>query len=329
MDGMGQLERPQGLRADGAPEISEPVGRRREDRIVGASEATRQLIAQAQAAARGDLPVLLLGPPGSDKATVARAIHTWALRVDARLESLACSAVPEALQSRELFGCSEGVYPAVPGAYTGALERAAGGSLLLEDVHALRPEVLTALWQSVRERRFRREGDSLPRGLTARVVVTAVPEADVGLLDLPHHEVRIRALSERSEDVLPLAAHFLRAFAEEAGLRPLGFTADARLCLQSEPWPGDVAELRERMRQAVRLAGNGAVTAEALMLARDADDVPSFKEAKRAFETRYVMGLLRRCKGNISRAARLAKKDRKDFYDVIRRTGIDPTQFRG
>ena len=77
-----------------------------------------------------------------------------------------------------------------------------------------------------------------------------------------------------------------------------------------------------------RLAGNGAVSAEALMLAADGEEVPSFKAAKRAFETRYVEGLLRRCSGNISRAARLAKKDRKDFYDVIRRTGVNPQDFR-
>jgi two-component system response regulator GlrR len=76
----------------------------------------------------------------------------------------------------------------------------------------------------------------------------------------------------------------------------------------------------------VRLNGSGALTAEALLLARD--KAPSFKEAKRAFERRYVESLLRRCEGNISRAARLARKDRKDFYDVLRRTGIDPTSFR-
>jgi two-component system response regulator GlrR len=140
--------------------------------------------------------------------------------------------------------------------------------------------------------------------------------------------IRIVPLAERPEDLLPLATHYLRAFAEEAGVEPVGFTADARACLMSESWPGDVRELRERIRQAVRLAGDGAVSAEALVLAKDAEEVPSFKEAKRAFETRYVVGLLRRCGGNISRAARLAKKDRKDFYDVIRRTGVDPSQFR-
>ena len=80
--------------------------------------------------------------------------------------------------------------------------------------------------------------------------------------------------------------------------------------------------------QAVRLAGDGSISAEALLLAGELDEVPSFKEAKRAFETRYVVGLLRRCGGNISHAARLAKKDRKDFYDVIRRTGVNPSEFR-
>ena len=90
----------------------------------------------------------------------------------------------------------------------------------------------------------------------------------------------------------------------------------------------NVRELAERIRQAIKLSGNAAITAEALLLAAEGESIPSFKEAKRAFETRYVTGLLRRCSGNISRAARLAKKDRKDFYDVIRRTGVDPGEFR-
>jgi two-component system response regulator GlrR len=161
------------------------------------------------------------------------------------------------------------------------------------------------------------------------VIGTADSElAELSSASFPFHLIKIVPLADRSEDLLPLAAHYLRSFAEDAGLTPVGFTADARACLMSESWPGDVRELRERIRHAVRLAGNGAVSAEALMLAKDAEEVPSFKEAKRAFETRYVVGLLRRCGGNISRAARLAKKDRKDFYDVIRRTGVDPAQFR-
>jgi two-component system response regulator GlrR len=306
-----------------------PAGRRREDRIVGATQATRDLVAQATAAARSDLPVILLGPPGSDKDLVARAIHAWGRRSESAFEELSCPAIPELLQAREIFGCVAGVYPALPAEYAGALERASGATLLLQGIDTLRSDLLSAVMQAIHEKAFRREGENTSRPLGARVIGTAdtvLPE--LSSASFPHHMIKIVPLAERPEDLLPLAAHYLRAFAEDAGLDPVGFTADARVCLMSETWPGDVRELRERIRHAVRLAGDGAVSAEALMLAKDAEEVPSFKEAKRAFETRYVVGLLRRCGGNISRAARLAKKDRKDFYDVIRRTGVDPSQFR-
>jgi two-component system response regulator GlrR len=308
---------------------SNPAGRRREDRIVGATQATQDLIAQATAAARSDLPVILIGPPGSDKDLVSRAIHTWGRRSQNSLEALSCSAIPEVLQAREIFGCAEGVYPALPAEYAGAMERTAGSTLQLGGIDALRPDLLAAIVQAIADKSFRREGETAPRPLEARLICTAdsaLPE--LSSLSFPYHLIKIAPLANRPEDLLPLAAHYLRVFAEDLGLEPVGFTADARACLMTESWPGDVRELRERIRQAVRLAGNAAVSAEALMLAKDAEEVPSFKEAKRAFETRYVVGLLRRCGGNISRAARLSKKDRKDFYDVIRRTGVDPAQFR-
>jgi two-component system response regulator GlrR len=305
--------------------VSDPTGRRSEDRIVGSSEATRRLIAQATAAARSELPVWVWGPAGCDKEGVARAIHSWGPSGSRPLEILSCGAIPEALQGRELFGCAEGVYPAIPGEYAGALQRAAGTTLLLHDVEQLRPEVLENLLGTLANRSLRREGESQDQPLETRLVLASPAPAEV-LGQVAHHSIAITALDQRAEDVLPLAAHYLRAFSEEAGVRPVGFTADARVFLEEESWRGDVAELRARIREAVLLAGDGTVSAEALMLAKE--EVPSFKEAKRAFEARYVSGLLRRCGGNISRAARLARKDRKDFYDVIRRTGIEPQDFR-
>ena len=305
---------------------SRPFGRRREDRLVGPSDATRRLIAQAAAAARTDLAVWIVGPPGADHSLVARAVHEWGPRSARPLEIVSCAAVPEALQGRELFGCAASVYPAIPGAYTGALERAAGGTLLLEDVDQLRGDLRAALLRAIQAGAFRREGDNTARPIAARVVSTTSRGGLPELGDLPHHEIRIAPLAERPEDVLPLAAHYLASFAEEVGIRSAGFSPDARAFLETERWPGDARELRGRIREALRLCGEAPVSAEALLLARD--EVPSFKEAKRAFETRYVVGLLRRCNGNISRAARLARKDRKDFYDVIRRTGVDPSSFR-
>ena len=304
---------------------SKPIGRRREDRIVGSSEATRRLVAQATAAARSELPVWIWGNPGTDRDAVARAIHAWGPTGGKPLEILSSAAIPDALQGRELFGCAEGVYPAIPGEYAGALQRAAGTTLVLEDIERLRPEVRATLLRVLATRSLRREGENQDRPLECRILLLSTTGPEI-MGELAHHAIALTPLADRREDILPLAAHLLRAFAEEAGVTPVGFTADARAFLEEESWGGDVAELRARMREAILLGGDGTVSAEALMLAKE--EIPSFKEAKRAFEARYVSGLLRRCGGNISRAARLAKKDRKDFYDVIRRTGIDPADFR-
>jgi two-component system response regulator GlrR len=309
--------------------VDRPSGRRRSDRIVGAARATQDVVDQAMAAAAATLPVRLLGPEGSGKQHLARAIHTWSGRSGGPFVIVSCSAVSESLIGRELFGCAASVYPEMPDEHPGALARAAGGTLLVEAIERIPEAQRPALAKSVAEGRFQREGDGASAPLRTRVITASTVTDDGNPFgDVPHATIRLLPLSERTEDVLPLAAHFLRLHAEDAGVTPIGFTADAREALLAESWPGNAGELSERVRQAIKLAGSGAISAEALLLAAEGDAVPSFKEAKRAFETRYVVGLLRRCGGNISRAARLAKKDRKDFYDVIRRTGVDPSDFR-
>jgi two-component system response regulator GlrR len=309
--------------------IDRPSGRRRGDRLVGGGRITQDVVDQAMALARSDEPVLIVGPPGTGKEHVARAIHAWGSRADGPLVVFACKAASDGAASRELFGCTASAYASHPQEQIGALSRAAGGTLLLDTIESLPDTVRQALAKAIADGRFQREGDAAPLQLRARIVATAVQLQNASAFgSLSHHVLRLAPLAERREDILPLAAHFLRLYAEEVGVKPVGFTAEARNALVLEDWPGNVRELSERVRQAIKLAGNGAVSAEALLLASDGERVPSFKEAKRAFETRYVTGLLRRCNGNISRAARLAKKDRKDFYDVIRRTGVDPADFR-
>ena len=305
------------------------TGRRRSDRIVGVGHASQLVTDQAMAAARVDLPLLVTGPAGSGKEHISRAVHAWSSRAANPFVVVACSAVDASLLGRELFGCAAGVYPLLQEAHVGVLTRADSGTLLIDEFDKLPDAVRSNLVTAIKQGTYQPEGGSSASTLRARIIVTALEKPERSLLeDIPHHSIELRPLSERKEDILPLAAHWLRLAADEVGVKPVGFTSDARDALLTEPWPGNVRELAERIRQAVQLAGDGAISAEALLLAGDLENVPSFKEAKRAFETRYVVGLLRRCGGNISRAARLAKKDRKDFYDVIRRTGIDPTDFR-
>ena len=272
------------------------------------------VVDQASAIARSNEPVLLIGPSGSGRKHVARAIHQWSARATGPLIDLSILGMGEAIQLRELFGDGSS-------ASGGAFGRAEGGTLLIEAADRLSPAAFSRLGDAIRE-----SAGSTSR---ARVLATLSIGTEADLSALPGQRIQIASLADRSEDILPLAAHFLAEFAVAESVEIIGFSADARRWLVEEPWTGNVRELRERIRQAIRLAGQGAISAEALMLSTEGDEVPSFKDAKRAFETRYVEGLLRRCSGNISRAARMAKKDRKDFYDVIRRTGVDPGQFRG
>ncbi|MHA7836856.1 MAG: sigma-54-dependent transcriptional regulator [bacterium] len=285
------------------------TGRRRSDRVISASPLMQEIVDQASGIARSDGPVLLSGPSGCGRKHIARAIHQWSARAGGPLVELQIAGTSEPVQLRELFGDGAG--------HSGAFTRADGGSLLIESADQLSQ----AAFSQLRE--------TLDGGTRVRLLATMADGADSELARTGGHSIQIAALSARVEDILPLAAHFLAEFAAEHSFDAVGFSPDARRWLVEEPWTGNVRELRERIRQAIRLAGNGAISAEALMLSSEGEEVPSFKEAKRAFETRYVEGLLRRCSGNISRAARMAKKDRKDFYDVIRRTGVDPAQFRG
>ncbi len=301
-------DRSKAFQADGPGSATRATGRRRSDRIVSASALMQEVVDQASGIARSDEMVIVAGPSGSGRKHVARAIHQWSPRAGGPLVEIQFGGLSEPAQARELFG---------DGGVAGALSRAQGSTLLLENADQISPNTLTHL------------ADALRSAKRARLLATVAVGAEGALASLGGERIQIAPLAARGEDILPLAAHFLAEFAAEKSIEPIGFSADARRWLVQETWSGNVRELRERIRQAIRLADQGAISAEALMLSTEGDEVPSFKDAKRAFETRYVEGLLRRCSGNISRAARMAKKDRKDFYDVIRRTGVDPGQFRG
>jgi two-component system response regulator GlrR len=254
-------------------------------------------------------------------------MHEWSARSAGPVVLFSTLATAEGLHARELFGVEPGADPLNSGAQ-GALAEGADGTVIIERVDLLPASIRERLGRAIADGRYQRDGASEPTPLRARIMASAPAGSEALLGGQTVQTIELAALSERREDILPLAAHFLAELAEEQGIEPVGFTVDARRWLVEEPWRGNARELRERVRQAVYLSGSAALSAEALMLSTEGDDVPSFKDAKRAFETRYVEGLLRRCSGNISKAARLAKKDRKDFYDVIRRTGVDPTEFR-
>jgi two-component system response regulator GlrR len=217
--------------------------------------------------------------------------------------------------------------------------------VLIDRIETLPKDVQQVIALALGDGRFCRVGGNTSAPLECRVIGSSVENLDSlvqsGQLDrelgerLRLLEIRMPALRDRREDILPLAARALALASEELerelGRPPTarGFTREALQRLRESSWPGNERELRERIMGALRMARGEEVEAEDLALGSESgDDVPSFRDAKRAFERAYVGRVLRLCGGNISRAARIAKKDRKDFYDVLRRNQINPDDFR-
>jgi two-component system response regulator GlrR len=313
--------------------------------LVGTSRAVLRTLEQVAVAGRGRFHLYISGEEGVEKDLVARLIHEASEWAVGGFFALDASLVPETLVGRELFGNERAAINSLPGESTGALGRFSGGTVLVDHIESLPKELQHALALALRDGKFRRLGGSTPYPLECRVIgASAEPlgalvrsgRVDPELAErLQLLEVQLLPLRDRREDVLPLAAQALAATRDELERefgRPSkvrGFTRDALDRLREHSWPGNERELREQVRAAVRLARGEEVGVEDLLLGPEpGDEVQSFRDAKRKFERDYVARVLRLCKGNISRAARIAKKDRKDFYDVMRRNQINPAEFR-
>ena len=322
------------------------VARRRADRLVGTSRAIQRAREQIAVASRGRFPVWIHGESGANTEAVARLIHEQSEWVTGDFFSLDASIVPSPLLARELFGRGGENGRSLSTDYEGALSRHAGGTVLIDNVDALPKELQHSLAMALERGEIQPSGGNGSYPLECRIVGSSTFSLDAltseGRL-LPELSERLRLLEidlpplrERREDILPIAAHELSSRAAEIEFetgKPCavrGFSRDAIERLREHSWPGDERELREQVRAAVGLARGEELGPQDLLLSWESSaQVPSFRDAKRAFEREYVTRVLRLCGGNISRAARIARKDRKDFYDVMRRNGINPTDFRG
>ena len=319
--------------------------RRRSDRLVGTSKAVQRALEQVAVAGRGHFPVYIHGEEGVDKELIARLTHSQSDWASNGFFSLDASIMPASLLGRELFGAEAGSIPALPDAYQGAFARTPQGTVLIENVESVPKDLQQVLATALRTKQYRRIGGTELLPLSSRVVTASSLPLDAAAGDgliipelaeqLRLLEIRIPPLRERREDIIPTAAHLLslgRAEIERETGRPCpvrGLSRAAMERLREHSWPGNERELREQILAALRMSRTEELGPEDLLLSwEEAEEIPSFREAKRSFEHEYVTRVLRMCNGNISRAARIAKKDRKDFYDVMRRNEINPQDFR-
>ena len=312
---------------------------------MGTSKAVQRALEQVAVAGRGHFPVFIHGEDGVDKELVARLTHSQSEWASNGFFSVDASIMPESLLARELLGSQEGAIPSLPDAHQGAFERTPRGTVLIEHIASIPKELQQSLAAILKSKQYRRIGSGEFLTLESRVIAASTHSLD----DLSSSgrvvqelaeqlrvlEIRIPPLRDRKEDIIPMAAHLLslaRAEIERETGQPCpvrSLSREALEQLRSHSWPGNERELREQILAALRLSQTEELAADDLLLSLEvSDDMPSFRDAKRSFEHEYVTRVLSICRGNISRAARVAKKDRKDFYDVMRRNEIKPQDFR-
>jgi two-component system response regulator GlrR len=324
-----------------APENTAP-GRRRTDVILGAGPAMARVLELVAVAARTDIPVLILGESGTGKELVARAIHYTGPRAARPFITVNCGAIPETLMEDELFGHARGAYTGAHGDKKGVFEEAEGGTLFLDEIGELYPSCQVKLLRVLQEAEVRRLGETRSRKVDVRVMAATNRELKREMEEKRFREdlfhrisvlpITLPPLRERREDIPILVGHFVRRFDRELGRSIRGFTPRALERLKAQPWPGNVRELENRVKQAMVMAKGDLIDADALALAPGvpggSGDFPTFRQAKREFERNYVVQALRATLGKVAAAARLAGKDRKDFYDLMNKHGIDPDAYR-
>ena len=242
------------------------------DRIIGCSPAIQEVKARIEAIASSQGTVLIAGESGTGKEVVAKAVHEISQRTTEPFLAVNCAAMSESLLESELFGHEKGAFTGAERLRKGRFELAHKGTLLLDEISEVRPQIQAKLLRVLQEREFERVGSSTPIGVDVRVVATTnrnlADEVHAGtfrqdlFFRLNVLPLQIPPLRERIEDVQLLAPHFVETAARREGRPPKRITPQALSMLMSYSWPGNVRELQNLCERAVVLANGDQITAE-------------------------------------------------------------------
>jgi DNA-binding NtrC family response regulator len=309
------------------------------DSIVAESPALGEVLDLVRRAARSPSTVLVSGESGTGKELVARAVHYHSDRVGQPFLAVNCKAFAPGVLESELFGHEKGAFTGALRSRPGIFERADGGTLFLDEVGECEPDCQAKLLRVLQERSFQRVGGSVERSVDVRVVAASNrdlrDEIAAGafredlyfrLAVIPIH---IPPLRERTEDVLPLARHFLRAWNERLERDVAGWSPEVEAYLVRHTWPGNVRELENALERGVVLARGDRIEFDDLLVephtgASGAPDDPG--EALQAFLDRAaeerIRSALAETGGVRVEAARRLGIDRTTLYRLMRKHAI-------
>lgn len=308
--------------------------------IITQSPLMEDLLRQAKLVAKNDASILIQGESGTGKELLAQAIHAASPRQLGPFVAVNCSTFPEALLESELFGYRKGAFTGANYNHEGLFQAANNGTLFLDEIGDM-PKVFQAkLLRALQEKKVRPVGGTQTVSVDVRIISATHQSLEEQIANgsfrkdiyyrLNVVSLELPPLSQRREDINLLATRFIATQAERYKNNVKGFSAEAMECLVSYNWPGNVRQLHNVVEQVVALATTPIIpiTLVEKALRDNPTQIPSLSEAKQQFERNYLIQLLQLTDGNVSKAAQLAKRNRTEFYKLLKRHHLEPTLFK-
>ena len=308
--------------------------------IITRSPTMESILGKAKLVAGSDASVLIRGESGTGKEMLARAIHKASPRTDKPFVAVNCGAIPEQLLESELFGHMKGSFTGAARDYKGLFQAADGGTVFLDEIGDMPLQLQVKLLRVLQEKQVRPIGSTQSLPVNVRIISATHRDLETEIASGRFREdlfyrlnvvsFALPSLVDRREDIPALAAHFLAHLAAKYGKSLNGFSAEAMEMLVKASWPGNVRELYNVVEQAVALATTSIVPASLVenALSGRTAELASFESARSEFERDYLAKLLKITGGNVTQAARLAKRNRTEFYKLLQRHHLDPKMFK-
>ena len=308
--------------------------------IVTRSPIMLRLLEQARMVAQSDVSVLINGQSGTGKEILAQAIHNASPRGKNAFIAINCGALPEQLLESELFGHARGAFTGAVSSREGLFQAAEGGTLFLDEIGDMPAPLQVKLLRVLQERKVRPLGSNRDIDINVRIISATHRDLPKAMARNEFREdlfyrlnvvnLKIPALSERAEDIPLLATQLLRQSAERHKPFVRAFSTDAMKRLMTASWPGNVRQLVNVIEQCVALTSSPVISDALVEQALEGENtaLPTFVEARNQFELNYLRKLLQITKGNVTHAARMAGRNRTEFYKLLSRHELEANDFK-
>ncbi|OTA14467.1 sigma 54-dependent response regulator [Xenorhabdus vietnamensis] len=326
---------------DDALELSTPaIDGQWSEKIVTRSPLMLRLLEQAKMVAQSDVSILINGQSGTGKEVLAQAIHRASPRVKKPFIAINCGALPEQLLESELFGHAKGAFTGAVSSREGLFLAAQGGTLFLDEIGDMPMALQVKLLRVLQERKVRPLGSNRDIDIDVRIISATHRDLPKAMQRNEFREdlyyrlnvvnLKIPSLNERSEDIPLLANHLVRESAKRHKPFVRSFSTNAMKCLMAASWPGNVRQLVNVIEQCVALTMTPVISDALVTQALEGENtaLPTFVEARGQFELNYLRKLLQITKGNVTHAARMAGRNRTEFYKLLARHELEANDFK-